>query len=537
MVSTIVVLSLVLNTAAQPAWQWAVRGDSASGFVYGRGIATDNQGNVYVAGRFSDTATFGDTNSPITSYGDSDAFLAKYNNQGRLQWAIKFGGTGFDEANGVAVDTNGNVYIAGRFGGPATFGSITLTNLAAGFTAKVDPSTTNVLWAKADGLVWFGAAADGIGNCHVVGQPLPLQLAGAKLAGPVALAKYNSSGVRQWYTNSLAPNLNTSGSGQAIALDSDGNVLITGIFRRVVEFGSTSLTNAAAANNVYDEIFVAKFSSAGIPQWARRGGGEGNDQGLGIGVDGAGNVIVTGQCDHTTALNGGMSVQFDIGGFGFPAAVGGGLGNMFLAKFSSNGTGVWARKLGGVSYGAALHAASAGDFYVAGYFRTTPLDFGGVTLDKLWTNEELFAMKYDASGNAVWGRRTSSTQVGTRFGRGITARADGSVYETGEHLGVFPVDFDGTTLGSKSTGASMFVAKLTASLLARPTVQGLTLLGAGVIQMSVSGTPGQFYAIEASGTPGNFSAIATNPLTGGVLQFTDPASSGAAARFYRLRLP
>lgn len=534
--SVSVLLGFVLCTAAQPAWQWAVRGFSSGDFdaVYGRGIATDSQGNVYVAGRFSGTATFGNVNAPLTSTGVEDAFLAKYNNQGELQWTLKFGGSGFDEANGVGVDASGNIYVAGRYSGPASIGPFTLTNISAGFTAKIDPSTTNVVWVKEDGLNWFGLAVDGGGNCHVVGQALPLQLAGSKLAGPVALAKYNSSGVRQWYTNSLAPNLSTSGSGQAIALDADANVLITGIFRRVVEFGATSLTNAAVANNNYDEIFVAKFSPAGIPQWARRGGGEGNDQGLGIGVDGSGNVIVTGSCDNGP---GGNSAQFDIGGFVFPPNLSGGLGNLFLARFASNGTGVWARKLEGTSHGAGLCAMPAGDVYVAGHFRTTPLDFGGVTLDKLWTNEELFAMKYDASGNAVWGRRTSSTQAGTRFGRGIAASADGSVYETGEYSSVNPIIFDGTTLGSKSTGASMFVAKLAAAAPAGPTMGGLTLLGGGVIQMSVSDASAPAYAIEGSGTPGNFSTIATNPVTGGVIQFTDPASIGAAARFYRLRLP
>lgn len=532
-------LAFVASAPAQPGWQWAVRGFSSANFdaVNARGIATDAQGSVYVAGQFSGIATFGNTNTPIASSGDADAFLAKYSQQGELQWALKLGGPGFDEANGVAVDTNGNIYVAGRYTGPATFGSITLTNFTAGFTAKIDPATTNVLWAKEDGLDWFGVAVDAGGNCCVVGQPLPSQIAGTKLAGPIALAKYDSFGVRQWYTNSLSPNLGTSGSGKAIAMDPEGNVYITGIFRRIVEFGGTSLTNAAIANNNYDEIFVAKFSPSGIPQWARRGGGEGNDQGLGLGVDASGNVIVTGSCDNTTALNSGTSVLFDVGGFGFPPAVGGGLGNMFLVKFDDSGAGLWARKLGSPSLGAAVAVAPGGEFHVAGNFRTASVDFGGVTLDKPFTQEELFAVKYDAAGNAVWARRTSSTLPGTRFGRAIIARADGSVYETGEYLSVNPIIFDSTTLGSKGSGNSMFVAKLVSTSVSSPMVQSLTLLGGGAMQMTVSGDPGQVYVIEASGSPRDFAAIGTNTLTGGVLQFTDPAASGAFARFYRLRLP
>jgi hypothetical protein len=534
-------LGFTLPMAAQPAWQWAIRGDASGTFdaVYGRGIATDAQGNVYVAGKFSGTATFGDTNSPVASFGDSDAFLAKYSTLGQLQWVRKFGGAGYDEANAVAVGTNGHVYVVGRYSGPGTFGGFTLTNanFATGFTLEFDPGATNVLWAKDDGLAWFGVAADGNGNVSVVGQPAGFSLVGSKLVGPIALAKYNASGVRQWYTNSLAPNLSTSGAGQAIALDAAGNVHIAGVFRRVVEFGATSLTNAAVANNVYDEIFVAKFSSAGVPLWARRGGGEGNDQGLGIGVDGGGNVIVTGYCDNTTALNSGTSVQFDLGGFVFPGAVGGGLGNMFLAKFSPSGTGLWARKLGSPSYGAAVAVTPSGEFYATGNFRTASMDFGGVILDKPFTQEELFVVKYDAAGNAMWGRRTSSTLPGTRFGRAVAAMPDGSVYATGEYLSVSPIVFDNTTLGSKSGGTSMFVAKLAASDAAGPTVQSVRLLGGGAIELAVSGTASQSFVIQASGTPGDFISISTNTMVGGVLQFTDPGGSGAPARFYRLKVP
>ena len=67
-------------------------------------------------------------------------------------------------------------------------------------------------------------------------------------------------------------------------------------------------------------------------------------------MDGAGNTVVTGSCDSTT----GASLQCDIGGFVFPGAVGGGAGNMFLASFNASGTGLWARKLGGISTGAGV---------------------------------------------------------------------------------------------------------------------------------------------------------------------------------------
>jgi hypothetical protein len=534
----LIVLIFQLASAQAQQWQWAQRGFGKGSFdsVYGNGVAADGQGNVYVAGKFSGTSTFGDTNSALTSFGDSDAFLAKYNQQGQLLWAKQFGGAGTDEADSVAVDSAGKVYVAGGYGGSSKFDSITLTNVG-GFIAKVDPTTTNVLWAKSAALEWFGVAVDTNSNAYVVGQPLPFQIAGTKAAEPIALAKYNSSGVRQWYTNSLG-GFNTGGHGKAVAVDRVGNVYITGFFREVIQFGTVSLTNAASANNVYDEIFIAKFNTAGVPQWAKRGGGEGNDQGLGIGVDGAGNAFVTGYCDNTISLNGGTSMKFDIGGFVFPGATGGGLGNMFLAKFDTSGKGIWAKKLPGVSYGAGLDVLATGDFYAAGYFTSSPMDFGGVTLEKDAAVEEIFAVKYNGAGQAQSGRRTSSNQNGGfRHGMAISIGPDGAAYETGNHSGVFPVEFDGTVLGSTSSGVSMFVARLAAAAPGAPSVQAISLVGAGVIKLTVSGVEGQAYIIESSTTLANWSSVSTNLVTGGTIQFNDPSGTGALTRFYRLRLP
>lgn len=531
-----------LPLEAEPVWEWARHGASAGNFdgVYGRGVATDPQGNIYVVGKFAGSATFSDTQPPLASFGDSDAFLAKYDPQGSLHWVQRFGGTSTDEANAVATDVNGMVLVAGRHFGPGVFGSFTLTNTdsATGFTLKFDPATTNVVWAKEDGLVWWGVAVDLAGNTCVVGEHQGVLFAGAKKVGPIALAKYDANGNRQWYTNCLSPSLFTTGSGRAIGVDAQGNVYLTGIFHSVVEFGEVSLTNAVAPNNSYDEIFVARFNSAGVPQWARRGGGEGDDQGLGLGVDADGNVIVTGVCDATTRLNSGASVPCDIGGFAFPADVNhGGLGNLFLVKFDAVGNGVWARKLPGRSLGTSVGVAPSGTFQVAGTFTTTPLDFGGASLAKPYTSEELFVMNYDASGTALGGRCSTSTNVSVRIARAVATSADGSIYETGEYQGSSATAFDGTVLPSKTGAPSMYLAKLSAQGAGRPTVQSLTLLGGGVLQMTIPNADGQQFVVEASDTVAGFLPVATNQVAGTALQFTDPAFSVAGARFYRLRLP
>ena len=75
-------------------------------------------GFVYVTGFFSGTeASLG-----LVSRGVEDVFVAKYSQAGALQWARRFGGTTQDNPGGIAVDASGNVYVAGGFGGTATFG-------------------------------------------------------------------------------------------------------------------------------------------------------------------------------------------------------------------------------------------------------------------------------------------------------------------------------------------------------------------------------------------------------------------------------
>ena len=89
---------------------------------YGQAIAVDGSGNVYVAGHSN--ATWG---SPVRAYSGSgyDAFVAKLNSSGSLTWNTFLGGNGGeDQANGIAVDGSGNVYVTGwsvaTWGSPVT---------------------------------------------------------------------------------------------------------------------------------------------------------------------------------------------------------------------------------------------------------------------------------------------------------------------------------------------------------------------------------------------------------------------------------
>jgi hypothetical protein len=136
-------------------------------------IAVDNTGNVYITGSFLGTAKFGSTN--LTSVGDADLFLAKYNDSGDLQWAWQAGGVGRDHSADVAVDLAGNIYITGTFSETATFGSTNLTTAGGNvFIAKLNSSGT-LIWVRGglSGGEGFGIAVDSAGNTYCTGNVGP----------------------------------------------------------------------------------------------------------------------------------------------------------------------------------------------------------------------------------------------------------------------------------------------------------------------------------------------------------------------------
>ena len=79
---------------------------------YANGVVTDSSGNIYVTG-----GTKGGLDGN-TSEGDTDLFLLKYNSSGTKQWTKQFGSSVRDSANAIAIDSSGNLYLAGiTYGG------------------------------------------------------------------------------------------------------------------------------------------------------------------------------------------------------------------------------------------------------------------------------------------------------------------------------------------------------------------------------------------------------------------------------------
>ena len=159
---------------------------------YANGVVTDSSGNVYVTG-----GTKGGLDGN-TSAGNTDLFVIKYDSSGTKQWTKQLGSSGRDSANGIAIDSSGNLYVAG-----ITYGGLDWnTNSGANdlFVVKYNSSGTKQ-WTEQLGTPSSDAAnavaTDSSGNVYVVG--VTYGVLGEKNIGnsDLFVVKYNSDGVLQ----------------------------------------------------------------------------------------------------------------------------------------------------------------------------------------------------------------------------------------------------------------------------------------------------------------------------------------------------
>ena len=259
----------------------------------GYGITLDASGNVYVTG--NSDATWG---APVRAYiTGGDAFVAKLNRNGTLLWNTFLGGTGIDEAREIAEGGSGNVYVTGRSSN--TWGSPVTRAYTAdmdAFVANVD-TNGNLVWNSFLGGSAFdeayGIVVDGSGNTFVSGFSTTTISANGSWANPIRaytafrdafLTKLNSGGNLMWNTF-----LGGSGNdeGLNIALDGSGNTYVTG-------YSTTTWENPIRAFTANGDAFGAKIDTAGNLIWNTFLGGGSSDQATGIDTDENGNVYVTG---------------------------------------------------------------------------------------------------------------------------------------------------------------------------------------------------------------------------------------------------
>ena len=259
-----------------------------------KATAVDAAGNIYLTGYFSygDATSFSIGGVTLPKIGSRDAWVAKLDSNRTVVWAKNFGGSGaYVTGSSIAVDTAGNVYLAGYFDSAhLTTPALTKIGEYDAFALKLDSSGTTI-WAKNFGVsgayvTGSGIAVDPIGNVYLVGsfdQSLVTPLL-AKLGTKDAFAiKLDSSGTTTWARNYGGGGASVTGSG--IAVDGSGNVYLGGYFSSA-NLGTPALTKLGTR-----DAFALKLDSSGTTTWARNYGGSGASvTGSGIAVDGSGNV-------------------------------------------------------------------------------------------------------------------------------------------------------------------------------------------------------------------------------------------------------
>jgi hypothetical protein len=313
-----------------------------SGGDAGNAIAVDTAGNAYVTGQtcsidFPVTPEAFQTTNQAAADNGCNAFVTKLNPGGTaLVYSTYLGGSVFDSANAIAVDTAGNAYVAGQTYStdfPVTQGAFQVQNNAAGlqvanaFVTKLNPTGTALVYSTylgGSGTVYGGdigraIAVDAADNAYVAGQTYSTDF-------PVTQGAFQTSnnGAPNNYANAFITKLNSAGTalvystylggsggnrlgymgdvGTAIAVDATGDAYLTGQAGSAnfpLTSGAYQTTNHAAANEGAN-AFVAELNSTGTGLvYSTYLGGSGGDIGNAIAMDTPGNVYVAGQTGST----------------------------------------------------------------------------------------------------------------------------------------------------------------------------------------------------------------------------------------------
>ncbi|MBA2667211.1 MAG: SBBP repeat-containing protein [Trueperaceae bacterium] len=213
--------------------RWTRQFGTSSGDI-ATGIASDTNGNVYTSG-YTNGALEG------SNAGNADAFIRSYDQNGNHRWTRQFGTISFDFVNGIASDTNGNVYTAGRTNG-ALEGSSAGSDDA--FIRSYDQDG-NHRWTRQFGTssndYSTGVASDTNGNVYAAGRT-DGDLEDSNAGGGYAFIRaYNQDGNHRW-TRQFGTSSNDYSTG--VASDTNGNVYAAGYTNRDLD-GSNAGDNDA----------------------------------------------------------------------------------------------------------------------------------------------------------------------------------------------------------------------------------------------------------------------------------------------------
>jgi hypothetical protein len=374
-------------------------------------------------------------------------YLSKYDAAGNLKWSRNATGINNTWGMKMAIDTSANLFATGEFIDTAYhphsfFGADTIKGnaLKQVFIVSYD-STGMVRWiTTAKGLnanlYVSGITTDAFGNTYITGQfngtaKFDTNTVYSSGNGDFYLAKYNASGKVVWVRTSGA-------NGIGIAFSSTTSMIyLTGTYINSATFGNTTLNSVS--NSM--DIFLAAIDTSGAWIWAKSAGGLWDDEVKGISTDASGNVFITGYLAPSSyAVFGSDTVSANTY-------------DLFIAKYSSSGSVLWAESAGGsgIDDVNGITNDNAGNVYLTGDFQGTAT-FGSHSFSAV--GFDIFVSKYSSTGTILGSTRAGGNSDDFAFS--IAVDNMGGLYITGSFK-------DTSTFGSfhlnSAGGADIFVAK------------------------------------------------------------------------------
>jgi hypothetical protein len=452
----LVFLNTLFNHLNAQNFEWSkVEGHYA--YDYGYGIATDETGNVYVAGKYEENAVFSGTTLPCQ--GNHDIYVAKYTSDGSLSWIKTGGGTNGDYARALACNKTSRVYIAGEIEGsptPVVFPGTSETLITQGdndvFLATYDLNG-NLLWVKSEGGI-KNEKADGItydnnGNVIICGYFTDTtKFNGTLIPGKgeedMFVAKYDMNGNFLWMQHAGGP---LHDAAKSVKCDASGNIYVCGMYSDGAVFGGSTFTTANTAWGKFYDCFIAKYSPSGSLIWVKRIVGDYDDVAWSLVLDNNGKIYVTGEFSSAD-FGGGMIWSY-------------GLSDVFVACYDLNGNFQWVAQAGGQMVDRARGMGTDGtNVFITGQIGGTTT-FGSHTISSA-DSSDIFIAEVSNTGTFRWAKTVGGAadayeNNSYESGIAVTADASGVAYVTGSLLsggnfgGITPAFWD---------RSDMFIAKM-----------------------------------------------------------------------------
>ena len=321
------------NTSGQKIW---TKSYVTTNNELGSYLAVGSDGSIYLTGGVDGTFW------GLPSNGILDAYISKFNSEGKAVWDVLFGTSTTDFSTGITTSIDGSIYITGlTLGSPD--GQVNNGGVGDVFLVKYSADGVKI-WTRLFGTnqsdVPVAVKAGSDGSIYVAG--FTAGSLGGTINGPTDafLTKYSSSGTKMWTKQFGSTGSDAVGG---ITIGMDGSLYLTGITDGSID----GLTNSGG-----NDVFITKYTQDGSKIWTKLLGTSVADSATSISTGIDGSIYIAG----TTAgsLDGKIN-KGDTAGF--------------IAKYSTDGAKIWVELIDTSSEDTALYVATStdGSIYVTGY--------------------------------------------------------------------------------------------------------------------------------------------------------------------------